>query len=103
MAIDFEKAFDSVSWSFLYKALEFFGFDQNLIRWIKLFNNNIFGYILQCGFLSKPIPIRHGCRQGDHISPYLFLLGNMDWLQETLKGQIKCYSKAGMGCIQFLI
>ena len=75
MTIDFEKAFDSVSWSFLYKTLEFFGFDQDLIRWIKLFNNNIFGYILQCGFLSKPFPIRRGCRQGDPISSYLFLLG----------------------------
>ena len=37
MLIDFEKAFDSVSWKFLYKALEFYGFSDNFIQWIKTF------------------------------------------------------------------
>ena len=74
MLIDFEKAFDSVSWSFLYNVLETFGFDDNFIKWIKLFNNDIKAYVIQCGFLSQPIPIERGCRQGDPIAPYLFLL-----------------------------
>ena len=74
MMIDFEKAFDSVSWNFLYKVLDFFGFDNGFISWIKLFNNNIFAYVIQCGFLSDPIPVKRGCRQGDPIAPYLFLL-----------------------------
>ena len=74
MLIDFEKAFDSVSWKFLYKALEFYGFSENFIQWIKLFNNNIGTYVLQSGFLSKRIPIRRGCRQGDPVSAYLFLI-----------------------------
>ena len=74
MLIDFEKAFDSVSWSFLYKVLDFFGFDNDFINWIKLFNNNVIAYVIQCGFLSDPIPVKRGCRQGDPIAPYLFLL-----------------------------
>ena len=36
MQIDFEKAFDSVSWKFLYIALESFGFDNDFIKWIIL-------------------------------------------------------------------
>ena len=74
MLIDFEKAFDSVSWKFLYFCLESFGFDQNFINWIKLFNSDISSYILQCGVLSSQINIKRGCRQGDPLSPYLFLL-----------------------------
>ena len=75
MCIDFEKAFDSLSWKFLYKVLSFFGYTENFIKWIKLFNTDIKAYVLQCGFLSKEIKIGRGCRQGDPISSYLFLLG----------------------------
>ena len=74
MLIDFEKAFDSASWKFLYKALKFYGFSKKFIQWIKVFNNDIGTYILQSGFLSKRIPIQWGCRQGDPISAYFFLI-----------------------------
>lgn len=30
--IDFEKAFDSMSWSFIYKVLELFCFGDNIIH-----------------------------------------------------------------------
>ena len=55
MLIDFKKAFDSVSWNFLYEVLKTFGFDKKFINWIKLFNSDISAYVIQCGFLSKPI------------------------------------------------
>ena len=75
MLIDFKKAFDSLSWDFLYNSLDFFGFSANFSKWIKLFNNNIKAYILQCRYLSESIKIGRGCRQGDPIAPYLFLIG----------------------------
>ena len=41
LLIDFEKAFDSVSWSFIYKFLIYFNFPENTLNWIKLFNTEI--------------------------------------------------------------
>ena len=32
LAIDFEKAFNSVAWSFIEKALMFFGFPNNILH-----------------------------------------------------------------------
>ena len=75
MLIDFEKAFDSLSWTFLYDTLESFGYSKDFIKWIQLFNNNISGFVLQLGFLSEPISIKRGFRQGDPIASYLFLIG----------------------------
>ena len=74
MLVDFQKAFDSVSWNFLYKTLKFFGFGPSLMTWIKIFNTNIKATVLQCGVMSKSINIEKGCRQGDPIASYLFLL-----------------------------
>ena len=57
MLIDFEKAFDSISWNFIYKTLKFFGFGNNLVRWVQLFNQDITARVLQCGFMSDAINI----------------------------------------------
>ena len=74
LLIDFEKAFDSVSWSFLYKVLELFGYGNSVIPWKKLFNCNARLSVNQCGNLSSFFYIGRGCRQGDPISPFLFIL-----------------------------
>ena len=70
LLIDFEKAFDSLSWNFMYNVLSYFGFDDQLIDWIKLFNKDVEARICQSGILSYPIVIKRGCRQGDPISCY---------------------------------
>ena len=72
--IDFEKAFDSISWFFIMKVLRFFNFNSSIIQWIKTFTNNIFSNINMGGNLSQPITISRGCRQGDPVSSYLFLI-----------------------------
>ena len=74
MLIDFEKAFDSISWNFMYKTLTFFGFKESILKWITLFNTDINARILQAGYLSDDIHIKRGCRQGDPISAYLFII-----------------------------
>ena len=72
--IDFEKAFDYVSWSFIYQTLAHLGFSEKFFKWIKRFNHNIKATIIQCGVLSDFINIQKGCRQGDPIAPYLFII-----------------------------
>ena len=38
--IDFEKAFDTIEWPFIYQTLKAFNFGENFINWIKLLYNN---------------------------------------------------------------
>ena len=74
LLIDFEKAFDSLAWSFVDKCLTFFNFGPMIKRWIKTFYTNITSCISVNGSYSEWFSINRGCRQGDPCSPYIFLL-----------------------------
>ena len=74
LLIDFEKAFDSISWDFLLSVLKFFNFGESIINWVKVFYNNISSAVIQGGNLSEFFQIGSGCSQGDPLSPYLFIL-----------------------------
>ena len=54
--------------------LEFFNFGKDFCRWINILNKNIQATILQSGYLSYFFSTHRGCRQGDAIASYLFLL-----------------------------
>ena len=72
--IDFEKAFDSLEWNFLFKSLEIFGFGSSLICWVKTFYSNISSCNINNGICTKYYSINRGVRQGDPLSPYLFIV-----------------------------
>ena len=73
--INFEKAFDFLSWRYLYKIFKFFGFKKDIIlRWVKLLNCDISARIIQCGVFSDSIKICRGAKQGDSIAAYLSIL-----------------------------
>ena len=74
LCIDFEKAFDSPDWTFMLKVIKAFGFQKDIRRWISVFYNNIKSTVLVNGQPSPWFSIKRGCRQGDPIYPYLFIL-----------------------------
>ena len=74
LCIDFEKAFDSVAWSFLHKVLKSFGFGPMVCQWVQTFIHDIKSTVIVNGTLSPWFIIERGCRQGDPLSPYLFIL-----------------------------
>ena len=74
LLIDFEKAFDSLSWNFLHKALEHLNFGHSIRKWVKVCYKNISSAVSVSGHLSAFFNIERGCRQGDPLSPYLSLI-----------------------------
>ena len=72
--LDFEKAFDSIEWNFLYKTLNRFNFGQNFIKWVKILYTNPIFRTKNNGWLSKTVSMQRGIRQGCPVSALLYIL-----------------------------
>jgi len=82
----FKKAFDSLSWQFLFHTLRAFTFGNSFIRWVEVLYSNILSCVMNMAFASDLFQIKRGVRQGDQLSPY--------FLSSRLKFSISLHGNA---------
>ncbi|CAL5394180.1 unnamed protein product [Camellia sinensis] len=70
--LDFEKAFDTVSWEFIFDLLVKFRFGPKWLGWMKSCLSTANISILVNGSPIDEIQLERGLRQGDPLSPFLF-------------------------------
>jgi ABC-type sugar transport system permease subunit len=88
--LDFSKAFDTISWKYMQQILTAFGFHPDWISWILNLTSSIFFSILVNGAPSKTFSPTRGIRQGDPLSPFLFVI-----LAEGLSHHIQAHIASG--------
>lgn len=84
LKVDFENAYDSVSWNFLDYMMSRFGFYVKWRSWIKkcIFSGR--GSMLVNESPIKEFSMQKGLKQGDPLAPFLYLM-----LAKGLNGLMK--------------
>jgi len=89
LALDFQKAFDSIEHNFLFAVLKRFGFPEKLLWLVKTLYKDAESAVMNNGLTTKYFPLLKSCRQGDCLSPYLFILC-LEPLIRNIKANVSC-------------
>ena len=84
MQLDLAKAYDKLNWTYIRRALIAFGFDHNWVRWVMALVTSSSFSILVNGSPSETFIPTRALRQGDPLSPFLFIL-MMEGLGQSIK------------------
>ncbi|GJV55439.1 putative RNA-directed DNA polymerase, eukaryota, reverse transcriptase zinc-binding domain protein [Tanacetum coccineum] len=97
--VDFEKAFDSLSRNYLDFILASLGFGSKWRSWIRACLHSSRASILINGSPTSEFSIKHGLRQGDPLSPFLFIL-IMEGLHCAMSNAVKIEHQRASGLLQ---
>lgn len=90
LKVDIGKAFNTISWDFVLKVLEAQNFPPLFRVWIRECISSPWFSVAINGELAGFFPGKKGLRQGDPLSPYLFL-----FVMEALSGMISQAAESG--------
>ena len=74
VSVDQEKAFDRISWKYMFNIMYKMNIPPTLIQWIKLLYSRPNSRIIITNFIGSPIQVKRGIRQGCPLSPLLYAI-----------------------------